>query len=95
MTQLTEPVRLEHHVLEAHVDALLRVADDIGRADPDAIAAGLENLEEYVTRHLLPHIRAEDEVVYPLLDRLIAGGEATAMLRRDHQEIIGDRKSVV
>lgn len=52
MTQLTEPVRLEHQVLEAHLDALLRVADGIGKAGADATAArGHANLAAKSHRH--------------------------------------------
>lgn len=80
-------LRLEHHALGAHVDALREVADKIGEVDADTTLAGLDNLHEFLTHHLLPHAQAEEIALYPVVDRLLGTADATATMRRDHVEI--------
>jgi iron-sulfur cluster repair protein YtfE (RIC family) len=81
-------LRLEHHALGAHVDTLRTVADGIGVVDAETTLAGVDNLDEFLTHHLLPHARAEEAVLYPLIDQLMGAADATATMRRDHAEIV-------
>jgi len=81
-------LRLEHHALGAHVDALRTVADGIGVVDAEITLAGVDNLHEFLTHHLLPHAQAEEAVLYPLIDRLMGAADSTATMRRDHVEIV-------
>jgi iron-sulfur cluster repair protein YtfE (RIC family) len=74
-------LRLEHHALGAHVDTLRMVADGIGVVDAETTLAGVDNLHEFLTHHLLPHARAEEAVLYPLIDRLMGAADATATMR--------------
>jgi iron-sulfur cluster repair protein YtfE (RIC family) len=80
-TVVTEPFRAEHAHLAPHVDRLAETGDL--RADTDAAY-------RFLTDHLIPHAQAEDEVLYPEVDRLVgAEGEtrATDTMRRDHLEV--------
>lgn len=81
-------VRVEHHALHAHLDAIGDVADSIGEITVEKTRARVENVYDFLARHIRPHMRAEDQVLYPLLDRLIGTPSATAALRRDHAEIV-------
>jgi iron-sulfur cluster repair protein YtfE (RIC family) len=80
-------VRVEHHALQAHLEAIGKVADSIGEISADDTRHRVENVYDYTVRHLRPHMRAEDEVLYPTLDRLLRTPSATAALRRDHATI--------
>jgi iron-sulfur cluster repair protein YtfE (RIC family) len=81
-------LRLEHHALGAHVDTLRTVADGIGVVEAETTLAGVDNLHEFLTHHLLPHAKAEEAVLYPLIDRLMGAADATATMRWDHDEIV-------
>ena len=79
----TQPLRDEHIALLAEL-AMLRVA-----ADAVGTPGGTDHVDRahrLLVRHLLPHMAAEEAVLYPVIDEL-AGSHATATLRRDHDEI--------
>jgi iron-sulfur cluster repair protein YtfE (RIC family) len=83
----TAVMRVEHASLRHEVSRLPRVAAGLGEwvspGTPDQLAAIRQFLEE----HLLPHARAEDGVLYPLLDTVMGAAQATATMTADHEEI--------
>jgi iron-sulfur cluster repair protein YtfE (RIC family) len=81
-------VRVEHHALQSHLEAIGKVADSIGEIGVDETRAGVENVYEFLNHHLRPHMQAEDQVLYPLLDQLVGTRSATAALRRDHRSVM-------
>jgi iron-sulfur cluster repair protein YtfE (RIC family) len=80
-------VRVEHHALQSHLEAIGRIADSIGEASIEETRAGVQNVYEFLNHHLRPHMQAEDQVLYPLLDHLLGTLGATAALRRDHRSV--------
>ena len=83
MKPRTQPLRDEHRALLPEL-AMLRVA-----ADAIGTHAAIEHTERayrLLARHLLPHMDAEETVLYPAMNR-VAGHDATATLLRDHDEI--------
>lgn len=81
-------VRVEHHALQSHLEAIGKVADTVGELSVEETRAGVENVYEFLNHHLRPHMRAEDQVLYPLLDQLLGTRSATAALRRDHRSVM-------
>jgi iron-sulfur cluster repair protein YtfE (RIC family) len=83
MDPATQPLRDEHLALLPELSALSAAADAIGSAEaPEQ----LDRAQRLLDRHLLPHMAAEEAALYPTIDRL-AGTDATATLRHDHDEI--------
>jgi iron-sulfur cluster repair protein YtfE (RIC family) len=83
MNPATQPLRDEHLALLPELGAVRVAADAIGSpAAPEQLARAQRLLE----RHLLPHMAAEEAALYPTIDRL-AGTDAAATLRHDHDEI--------
>jgi iron-sulfur cluster repair protein YtfE (RIC family) len=80
-------VRVEHHALQSHLEAIGRIADSMGEASVEETRAGVQNVYEFLNHHLRPHMQAEDQVLYPLLDDLLGTLSATAALRRDHRSV--------
>jgi iron-sulfur cluster repair protein YtfE (RIC family) len=80
-------VQVEHHALQSHLEAIGKVADSVGETTVEETRAGVENVYEFLNHHLRPHMQAEDQVLYPLLDHLLGTLSATAALRRDHRSI--------
>jgi regulator of cell morphogenesis and NO signaling len=80
-------VRVEHHALQAHLEAIGKIADSVGETSVEQTRAGVENVYEFLNHHLRPHMQAEDQVLYPLLDHLVGTLSTTAALRRDHRSI--------
>ena len=83
MDPRTQPLRDEHRALLPELASVRAAADAVGTA---AASEQLERAHRLLVRHLIPHMIAEEAVLYPAIDRL-AGSSATTTLRRDHDEI--------
>lgn len=84
MPPVTQPLRDEHKELIPHIEHLRTVADSLGEAAPDAVRIGVAHCAEFLSRHLIPHARAEEEALYPVVARLMGSAEATRTMERDH-----------
>jgi hemerythrin-like domain-containing protein len=87
MTTTLAALRDEHRHLLPHIDDLRTTGDAVGRSAPAELGEDLERAVSFLEHHLLPHAGAEDEVLYPEVERLMGSPEATATMRRDHVEV--------
>jgi iron-sulfur cluster repair protein YtfE (RIC family) len=87
-TRPTAPFREEHAHLLEHLDHLRATARDLPRltaADREAaVATALRFLREI----LLPHARAEEEVLSPEWARLVGYPDAAVPMVHDHEAIV-------
>lgn len=88
VTLPTEPLRAEHRELRPHLRALDTAADEVDRWDVDEARHILGDIVEFLRDHLVPHARAEEDVLYPAVEEAMAAPGATATMRADHQEIV-------
>lgn len=84
----TEPLRLEHRELRPEIDAIRDVADSVGTAAEPELRAALANAQAFLTRHLVPHARAEEAVLYPAVETAMGAPRATDTMRREHTEVV-------
>lgn len=87
ITSLTQPLRDEHAHLLPHIEALRTVADNVGHATPETLGAALADVQAFLNDHLIPHAEAEDQVLYPMIARVMGAPEATATMSREHVEV--------
>ena len=87
MTRVSQPLREEHTELWPYIEVLRTVADSIGDVPIDAVRRGVDEAYAFLAQHLIPHAYAEDQALYPVVDRLLGAPDATATMRRDHVEI--------
>lgn len=87
LTKLTQPLRDEHKELLPHIEQLRTVADSIGGATVESLRRSLDEIDAFLTHHLLPHAQAEEQALYPVVGELMGAPEATATMSRDHVEI--------
>ena len=66
------------------MEQIRTVADDLTRESVDL--APVEALLERLEHQLIPHERADEDLLMPLVDRAL-GADATATMRRTHAEI--------
>lgn len=87
-TRPTAPFREEHAHLLEHLDQLRATARELPRLSPQdrerSFATGLRFLREI----LLPHARAEEEVLYPEWARLVGYPDAAVPMVHDHEAIV-------
>ncbi|WP_404392123.1 heavy metal translocating P-type ATPase [Humibacillus xanthopallidus] len=77
-------LREEHDLTLGAVEQIRTVADDLTRESVDL--APVEALVERLEHQLIPHERADEDLLMPLVDRAL-GTDATATMRRTHAEI--------
>lgn len=85
---LTQPLRDEHRHLLPHIEALRKAADTVGHVPLPTLRSAVVESLEFLTKHLIPHAVAEDEVLYVKIDQLLGGVPVTATMRRDHVEVV-------
>ena len=84
---LTRRFQGEHQAIRADLDRLRAAADDLGRIDPAQAIAEIRQVHRLLTEEVQPHEQAEQEVLYPALDRLLGGADPTGPMSRAHVEI--------
>lgn len=85
MTAMMNRVREEHREMLPHVKAMRTTAELIGHTPHSVVVARCEEALQFVRHHLLPHARAEEQFLYPVLDRLERARLGSALLRWDHE----------
>jgi iron-sulfur cluster repair protein YtfE (RIC family) len=87
MARVTQPLHEEHSTLLPRVEALRTTADKVGEVDGATLRRDVSDAFAFLTDALMPHAAAEEQVLYPEIERLMGASEATATMRRDHQEV--------
>ncbi len=87
MTLVTQPLRDEHKELLPHIEEILTAADLVGNVPLPELRQEVDQVLAFLTHHLIPHAQAEDQVLYPVVDKLVGTAEALATMRFDHVEI--------
>lgn len=84
---LTQPLRDEHKTLLPHIKEIRVVAALVGNAPTETLCQAIDQVLAFLTRDLIPHARAEEKVLYPMIGKAIGTPEALASMRFDHTEI--------
>lgn len=87
MTTTLHRLHDEHQQLLAHIEALRTAADAVGTAPVPELRRHIAEAHAFLTQHLLPHAAAEEDVLYPLVERVMDCTGVTATMRRDHLEV--------
>lgn len=85
--RVTQPLRDEHQELLPRIQMLRSVADSIGEASIESPRKDVDYVYEFLTNDLIPHAKAEDRALYPVVGRFMGTPEATATMSRDHEEV--------
>ena len=78
-------LRAEHDAVLPAIEQIRSVADGLSTHDCDLAPA--RGLLDWLERELLPHERADEALLVPLVARALEGTDATAALSRTHAEI--------
>ena len=84
---ITQPLRDEHAMLAPHIDALRTAGDAVGRTGRAELLSLVDASLEFLAHHLIPHAHAEEQVLYPAVQRAVGAAEMTATMARDHVEV--------
>lgn len=77
----------EHTVLRPRLETIRAAADAIGVA-PDGEAIGeARAVQRWLAEEVVPHERAEEAELFPILARILGGEDRTSTMSRAHSEI--------
>ena len=77
----------EHLVIRRDIDRLRVAADCLGTVDRDEAMDQVRQVHRLLVDEIEPHEEAEQDVLYPALERLIGGSDPTGPMSRAHVEI--------
>jgi iron-sulfur cluster repair protein YtfE (RIC family) len=89
MARATEPLREEHKELFEHVEGLRVAGDALSGTTGPELQDRIDEAYTFLVRHLIPHAKAEDAVLYPVVAREMGAQMATQTMSRDHVEVVG------
>jgi hypothetical protein len=80
-------VRQEHAELLPHLESLLMAAIVVEGIDNE-VPAALDTVLAFLRDSLIPHARAEDAALHPVVEQVMNAPGATATISRDHLELV-------
>ena len=87
-TRPTAPFREEHAHLLEHLDHIRATARELPRMLPQDRDRAVATVLRFLREVLLPHARAEEEVLYPEWVRLVGYPDAAVPMIHDHEAIV-------
>jgi iron-sulfur cluster repair protein YtfE (RIC family) len=84
----TEPFRREHQELLAHIEHIGRAGREVARLDRGERELLVGRIVEFLRGTLLPHAKAEEEVLYPEWANLVGFADAAVPMVHDHEAIV-------
>ncbi len=84
----TEPFRQEHQELLEHIEHIAQAAREMPRLSEDERAALRGRILDFLRGTLLPHARAEEEILYPEWAELVGFAGAAVPMVHDHEAIV-------
>ena len=88
MTTIMQPLREEHKELCPHIEKLKETADSVGELSSDNLGLAIDEAYTFLTHHFIPQAKAEEDALYPVVERVIGGQQATTTMSRDHVEVL-------
>ena len=86
---LGEAVHAEHEHLHAEIEALGTLAREVSSLDAGSLSERLGAAVSFLRGGLLPHARAEEDLLYPAIEKVLrATGGATRTMEIDHRTIV-------
>jgi iron-sulfur cluster repair protein YtfE (RIC family) len=84
----TEPFRREHEELLSHIEHIGQAARELARLDRGERELLVGRIVEFLRGTLLPHAKAEEDVLYPEWAKLVGFAGAAVPMVHDHEAIV-------
>jgi iron-sulfur cluster repair protein YtfE (RIC family) len=84
----TEPFRKEHEQLLEHIEHLAEAAREMPRLSAEERKALRQRILGFLRGTLIPHAKAEEEVLYQEWAKLVGFADAAAPMIHDHEAIV-------
>jgi iron-sulfur cluster repair protein YtfE (RIC family) len=87
MASITQPLRDEHKELYPYVEIIRQAGDTVNESLTTMAHEKIEAVYHFLTHQLIPHAQAEEQALYPMVQKVMGAEQSTATMSRDHQEI--------
>jgi hemerythrin-like domain-containing protein len=87
MASITQPLRDEHKELLPYVEIIRQAGDAVNESLTTMAHERIEEVYRFLTQQLIPHAHAEEQALYPMVQKAMDAEQATATMSRDHTEI--------
>lgn len=77
----------EHRLIRADLERLRQAADSLGRESTSCAMAQVRRVHDALATQVVPHEEAEENLLYPAVDRVLGGTHPTGPMSRAHVEI--------
>jgi iron-sulfur cluster repair protein YtfE (RIC family) len=84
---IADPLRVEHRHLMLGVEELRHTGDLIGMVSHEVVQEAVERSLAFLQGELIAHARKEEELLYPLVARVLGSLRSTRTMARDHAEV--------
>lgn len=84
----TEPFRREHEQLLEHIEHIAVAAREVPRLSDEERDTLRDRILGFLRSTLIPHAKAEEEVLYPEWSKLLGFADAAAPMIHDHEAIV-------
>ena len=84
----TEPFRQEHEELLSHIEHIGQAAREVARLDRGERELLVGRIVAFLRDTLVPHAKAEEEVLYPEWAKLVGFAGAAVPMVHDHEAIV-------
>ena len=84
----TEPFRREHEALLGHIDHLAQAAREMPRLSEEERELLRDRILDFLRGTLVPHAKAEEEILYPEWAALVGFADAAIPMIHDHEAIV-------
>lgn len=84
----TEPFRQEHQELLSHIEHIGQAAREVARLDRGERELLVGRIVAFLRGTLVPHAKAEEEVLYPEWAKLVGFKDADVPMVHDHEAIV-------
>jgi soluble P-type ATPase len=87
-TAASRALRLAHGELQASLDRLREIADELDEASPQSAVPLIIEANEVIARNIVEHERDDEGDVYPRIAKILHDGHGLAAMSRAHREIL-------
>jgi iron-sulfur cluster repair protein YtfE (RIC family) len=84
----TEPFRREHAELHVHIEHIGQAAREVAHLERSEREVLVGRIVAFLTGTLVPHARAEEQVLYPAWAKLVGFDDAAVPMVHDHEAIV-------
>lgn len=91
---LTRPLREEHQQIRPRLEVLKRAARAVGTSHEADLPAALDPAIAFLESELLPHMDAENRILFPVISRILGSPHAVEGMVHDHREIARQAREV-